>query len=70
MTDYTELDNAICRHIQSATTHPIYNADLNRQAAQITGGETWRLIDRRLQAMRKAGRLSYDKHTRRWYVNA
>lgn len=68
--DYTKIDNAICEHLEARRGHPTNSYSLCHMAAQITGGKPWRLVDRRMQAMRKAGRLDYDKHTRRWQVNA
>ena len=57
--DYTEIDNAICHFLQTSDGHATNNDYLCRLAAQITGGVPWRLIDRRMQAMRKAGRIKF-----------
>lgn len=73
-TGYKELDDAICDHIGSGSTqHPIYAQRLLSMAVREVGGNTtesddrvWRLIDRRLQALKKAGRLRYDRP--RWVL--
>jgi hypothetical protein len=74
MTDFQELDDAICRHIQSGNPcHPT-NSDMLEGIARTmcsNSGTAWRLIDRRLQAMRKSGRLVYaaaDGGRKRWSV--
>ena len=73
-TRYTDLDNAICAHVGSGSaTHPIYARTLLAAATASLGGDAvetdkqvWRLIDRRLQALRKAGRLRLER--RRWVL--
>jgi hypothetical protein len=67
--DYGQLDEAICRWIATSSIgHPANSSDLNQIAATFTaGGEPWRLIDRRMQAMRRSGRIEYigrrkDRH--------
>lgn len=73
-TGYKELDDAICYHVGSGSTqHPIYAQSLLNIAVREIGGNTtesdervWRLIDRRLQALKKAGRLRYDRP--RWVL--
>ena len=57
--DYTELDNAICHYLATKDGHVTNSDQLCQMAAEITGGEPWRLIDRRMQAMRKAGRIEF-----------
>lgn len=68
MKDFKDLDAAIVDHISSSSLHPIYSAALLRAAAALLGepespqtDKQWRLIDRRLQSMRKAGKLKYDR---------
>ena len=67
-TKYNTLDDAICRHIETQPKrHPIYSELLARMAAQELGrgdmpfgdDKEWRLIDRRLQALKKAGRIRF-----------
>lgn len=62
---YHALDTAICGHIAREGGHPIYSSILASIARPLLAKnktpfpEEWRLIDRRMQAMRKAGRLEY-----------
>ena len=53
MTDYTALDDEICIYLSKHGGHPTYSWKLS----EIAG--SWRLIDRRMQAMRKAGRIKW-----------
>lgn len=57
--DYTEIDNAICRFLETSDGHPTNNDLLCAMAERITGGEPWRLIDRRMQALRKSGQIKF-----------
>jgi hypothetical protein len=50
-----ELDNSICNYLRSRDLHPT-NAD---SLVELAG--TWRRIDSRMQAMRKAGRIKFHK---------
>jgi len=57
---YDDLDSAICSFLATRDGHPTNNSallDLARQA--MPGCLTWRLIDRRMIAMRKAGRIKF-----------
>lgn len=72
-TGYKELDNAIKGHLTARPgKHPIYSRDLLEIAAdelgtKYTGGDKeWRLIDRRLQALKKAGEIRYARPAARW----
>lgn len=75
---YKELDEAICGHLEKAPDrHPIYVDWLLERAAHALGREMshgdekeWRLIDRRLQALRKSGRIRYVREAglARWEV--
>ena len=64
---YRDLDDAIIAHLECEPwRHPIYVESLLRISAQELGRDAthgdekeWRLIDRRLQALKKAGRLRY-----------
>jgi hypothetical protein len=68
-TGYKELDEAICLHIvMKPKTHPIYSESLTVMASRELGrtcthgdDKEWRLIDRRLQALKKAGRIRYER---------
>ena len=69
-----KLDDAICGHLaMSHEVHPIYSGLLAVAAASELGRSTphgddkeWRLIDRRLQALKKAGRIRYERP--RWVL--
>lgn len=73
-TGYKELDDEICAHIAARPdVHPIYSSLLAMAAAKEFGRDIvcgddkeWRLIDRRLQALKKAGRIRYDRP--RWVL--
>lgn len=60
MSKYTELDSKILSLIQNGcdTFHSL-SMRLSAGAEQIPGaaGEGWRIVDRRLQALRKAGKV-------------
>jgi hypothetical protein len=57
--DYTQLDHAICKWLSCYHSQPTNNDQLCQMAAELTSGEPWRLIDRRMQAMKKAGRIEF-----------
>lgn len=68
MKDFKELDEAIVNHVLTNSLHPIYSEVLLRAAAAILNEpesprseKQWRLIDRRLQSMRRSGKLKYDR---------
>jgi hypothetical protein len=70
--EYSKLDAAICAHIEAGMGHPTNSsalADIARPLNRGNRAPTWRLIDRRMQAMRKSGRLAWSKADRRWTVN-
>ena len=64
---YQELDDAICAHIAQRIVHPTASSTLEAVARHFLARnktpfpEAWRLIDRRMQAMRKAGILVYER---------
>jgi len=64
---YQELDDAICAHIAQRIAHPTASSTLEAIARPLLARnktpfpEEWRLIDRRMQAMRKAGRIVYER---------
>ena len=64
---YKELDDAICVFIGQGRGHPIYSQELDCIARPLLASNktpfpvSWRLIDRRMQAMRKSGRLVYER---------
>ena len=66
---YQELDAAICDYVARRAGHPIYSSVLEGIARRLAAAnrvplqEPWRLIDRRMQSLRKAGRLAYERKT-------
>jgi hypothetical protein len=79
MSAYRVLDDTICAYLEREPgLHPMYSGVLMLLAAKELGREQsigdekeWRLIDRRLQAMRRAGRVQHvrEKGIRpRWEV--
>lgn len=59
---FQKLDDAICAHISQKLGHPTSSNALESVAREFTDDLiAWRLIDRRMQAMRKAGRLKYER---------
>ena len=75
-TGYKELDDAIKAHIAARPGHhPIYSTPLLNMAARELGREAykgddkeWRLIDRRLQALKKSGQVMYARQPARWVL--
>ena len=63
MKDWSKLDDAICAHIKRGAGHPTNSAHLAALAMdavrenELSAQVGWRVIDRRIQAMRKSGRL-------------
>lgn len=57
--DYEELDDAICAFLIKNDSHPTISQNLCNIAQRFTDGVSWRLIDRRLQEMRKSGRIKF-----------
>jgi len=69
MTDYKALDAAILQAISSESS-PLYNQSCNWEAqilARSSGRIAMRIIDGRLQKLRKAGVIQFSKD-RRWTV--
>jgi hypothetical protein len=58
--DYSNLDDAICKFLATKDGHPANSSILLDLAGTYSPrGHTWRLIDRRMIAMRKAGRIKF-----------
>ncbi|WP_417070769.1 hypothetical protein [Niveibacterium terrae] len=63
-TDYTELDAAILEAIRKSAWHPGYVPSVIEIAGQIakaTSRESFRVVDGRLQALRKRGVITVDR---------
>ena len=64
---YQVLDDAICAHIAAGLGHATNSSALEAIARPLLASNktpfpvAWRLIDRRMQTMRKAGRLVYER---------
>ena len=64
---YKTLDDAICAHIAAGLGHSANSSALEAIARPLLASNktpfpvAWRLIDRRMQTMRKAGRLVYER---------
>ena len=77
---YDELDRAIVKHLQESLQHPIYASTLLHLASELLAlppehieDYAWRLIDRRLQALRRLGSVSYSRQAgsgHGWIVTA
>lgn len=68
-TDYTTLDAAIVEAIRTSKWHPSYIPGVNEIAEQIakaTSRETFHVVHTRLQALRKAGIIAFDRQQARW----
>jgi len=64
MSIYNRLDEALIDNINSGSTRLVFVSggaagDEAASLAILTGVVGWRIIDRRLQALRKAGRISF-----------
>jgi hypothetical protein len=63
MSQYAELDARILKCIAD-NWQPLYNRDVDQEASRIakaTGREVFRVVDGRLQALRKAGRIKANR---------
>ena len=64
---YQALDDAICEHLRSGRGSPTNSSALEALAQPLLAANktpfpvAWRLIDRRVQAMKRAGRVEYRK---------
>jgi len=58
--DYKNLDDAICQFLATKDGHPTNSSALLELArTHDPRSSAWRLIDRRVVAMRKAGRIKF-----------
>ena len=70
--DYTKLDDAIiarvakgCVSFTALSTSVSIHSEL---LAKSDPAPAWRIVDRRLQALRKAGRLRYQRKPEGWVL--
>ena len=62
MIDYSELDKQILLAVKNGNcTFVQINGKVRVFAAPHSLAEPWRVVDRRLQSLRKAGKLSYTR---------
>lgn len=79
--NFQELDEAIIAHVQQGLGHATNSSALEAIARRLVeeglaqgtlGGRrppvAWRLIKRRMQALKEAGRIVYDGQRRHWQV--
>jgi hypothetical protein len=65
MNQYEEIDAAILKSIESGKN--LFHAisldvtNVTHPLAEATGAEEWRIVDRRLQSLRKKGKISYSR---------
>ena len=67
-TDYTAIDAAIIKTIRGGNS-PLYNICVSAEAsaiAEATGREDFRVIDGRLQALRKREVIKFSRELNRW----
>lgn len=72
MSKYDKLDAAIVTFIGGGNRHGVYLSPrlqaLACDAVNDPQAEAWRILDRRLQALRKAGRIKYGGQRIGWLV--
>lgn len=72
MNQYTEIDRRIIDCIRrDQGAHPLYSKRVCQEAdrlAMLTGRDSFRIIDGRLQALKKRGEISYSTITRAWVI--
>lgn len=72
MSQYTEIDRRIIDCIRSGQgAHPLYDKRVSQEADRLemlTGREAFRIIDGRLQALKKRGEISYSSIVRAWII--
>lgn len=70
-TDYAALDSAILDAICAGRrefSDIAYRGEVDARAKALASAESapsWRIVDRRLQAMRKAGKLTYKRASKK-----
>lgn len=73
-TDYTELDGAILAAIKAdapvtfASITLAVRSTAEKLAHTERQGQAWRVVDRRLQALRKAGKIRYQHKPEGWVL--
>lgn len=72
MSKYADYDVKLLEMIKGGCTEftVMTNRLVKENQAFQPEGDAWRVTDRRLQALRKAGLITYDKFKRKWSVPA
>ena len=72
MSQYIEIDRRIIDCIRSGQgVHPLYSKRVNQEAdrlEKLTGRDAFRIIDGRLQALKKRGEINYCSIVRAWLI--
>ena len=72
MNQYSEIDRSIIDCIRSRQgAHPLYDKRVSQEAdrlSMLTGREDFRIIDGRLQALKKRGEINYCSIVRAWII--
>lgn len=68
MSKFDELDAAILKRIALGGCHPMYCADCTTAAKKVMRKyqEEFRVIDGRMTALKKAGRIAYSRRLAKW----
>lgn len=59
--DHSKLDEAILHKLREPTSFMGLDAAVRKIAEAADGIDPWRLVDRRVQALRKAGKIVTEK---------
>lgn len=72
--DYTELDSAIISRVtEGCVSFAALSGAVSKHSetlAKTDPAPAWRIVDRRLQALRKAGRIRYQRKPEGWVLGA
>lgn len=72
--DYTELDGAIIARVaEGCVSFSALLTSVSKHSealAKTDSAPGWRIVDRRLQALRKAGRIRYQRKPEGWVLGA
>ena len=69
--DYTKLDAAIITQVAKGCIGFTALCNVVQQHSAVFAGDytpPWRIVERRLQALRKAGRISYQRKPEGWVL--
>lgn len=70
--DYTELDSAIIERVsKGCVSFTALSGSVSKPSEALATNDPapgWRIVDRRLQALRKAGRIRYQRKPEGWVL--